>query len=61
MIKESLVLSEIKEFGLIVPKFLSPSEKKKVRGFVRKIIEEFTKELEENKDFLEEIERFYLA
>jgi len=45
----------------MVPKFLSPSEKKKLNTFISRIIEDLSKEFSEDQTFLQEIISFYLS
>lgn len=44
----------------MVPRFLSPSEKKTMRNFIKLVIGDFEKAFTEEKEFLKDIEVFYL-
>ena len=58
--KKHKVLSQIKEFQLMVPKFLSPSEKKILNSFISIIFVDFSLIFPEEQGFLQEIKDFYL-
>lgn len=45
----------------MIPKFLSPSEKKILNNFIKRIIQDSIQEFDEDKELLEEINKFYLG
>jgi hypothetical protein len=54
-------LTILKDFKVLIPKFLSPSEKKKLKKFMECFLDLCRNNFPEDENYIKEIKEFYLS